>query len=138
MLCIPYIAYTITKTYHLEELEDSIELCKELIKKINKESMYLYQRKTVLLTGRGGMGKTHLLCDITKQWISNQIPAFANSNSHFLLFHSMHQHKSERNIVSLLLAHQKNLKILRMKFAPILIVSTSPRMHYSCQIALRL
>lgn len=63
-------------TYHLEELEDSIELCKVLIKQINKESMYLYQKKTVLLTGRGGMGKTHLLCDITKQWISNQIPAF--------------------------------------------------------------
>lgn len=63
-------------TYHLEELENSIEICKELEKLINKEVMYLYQRKIVLLTGRGGMGKTHLLCDIAKQWITSRIPAF--------------------------------------------------------------
>lgn len=63
-------------TYHLEELEHSIELCIELKKQMNSEVLHLYQKKTVLLLGRGGMGKTHLLCDIVNQWITNQIPAF--------------------------------------------------------------
>lgn len=63
-------------TYHLDELEHSIELCMELKKQMNSEALQLYQKKTVLLKGRGGMGKTHLLCDIVNQWITNQIPAF--------------------------------------------------------------
>lgn len=63
-------------TYHLDELEHSIELCMELKKQMNSEALRLYQKKTVLLKGRGGMGKTHLLCDIVNQWITNQMPAF--------------------------------------------------------------
>lgn len=63
-------------TYHLNELEHSIELCMDLKKQMNIEALHLYQKKTVLLKGRGGMGKTHLLCDIVNQWITNQIPAF--------------------------------------------------------------
>ncbi len=75
---IGYMAsYMLTfPTYHLNELENSIELCMELIKQMNSKALHLYQKKTVLLKGRGGMGKTHLLCDIINQWITNQIPAF--------------------------------------------------------------
>lgn len=63
-------------TYHLEELENAVELCMEIEKQMNSEELHLYDEKTVLLRGRGGMGKTHLLCDIANQRITNQIPAF--------------------------------------------------------------
>lgn len=63
-------------TYHLNELEHSIQLCMELKNQMNSEALHLYQKKTVLLKGRGGMGKTHLLSDIVNQWITKQIPAF--------------------------------------------------------------
>lgn len=66
-------------TYRLEELERAVKLCERLHKQIQRmdiEVLPLYEKKAILLIGRGGMGKTHLLCDIVRQQIIRQLPAF--------------------------------------------------------------
>ena len=47
----------------------------ELIDYFKDEEVIAYNSKTLLVTGEAGTGKTHLLCDICKQFVEDEIPS---------------------------------------------------------------
>lgn len=57
--------------YHLRQLLHSLN---NLIDYCSSKEAKLSNKKALLLTGTGGIGKTHLLCDVAKERIKSELP----------------------------------------------------------------
>lgn len=82
-------------TNYLDELETAILSIEKIEEKAKLCKINELDKQVILVTGKGGTGKTHLLCDITNYLISKDIPAvltygdwFANSELFSSLFSS--------------------------------------------------
>lgn len=66
---------SINPTYYLDELNSAIKQIPLIIKLLNTDLISGTEKSAILITGKGGIGKTHLLCDIVNEFISKDIPA---------------------------------------------------------------
>lgn len=60
---------------YLDELRDSINILDDLSNMLEPDLLKYANLQTMLLTGKGGIGKTHLLCDLVNEYIENELPA---------------------------------------------------------------
>lgn len=62
-------------TRYLDELKSAMEELPWIIKEQDIERLSVEENQVILITGQGGIGKTHLLCDIVNQYCSEKIPS---------------------------------------------------------------
>ncbi|WP_288794424.1 hypothetical protein [Megamonas funiformis] len=62
-------------TRYLDELQDVIKLFLEIINMLDVDLISKAGSQAILISGRGGVGKTHLLCDIVSSYLKQGLPA---------------------------------------------------------------
>lgn len=62
-------------TQYLDELESVIKSIPLITRLFDTNLINNVRNHAILITGKGGIGKTHLLCDIVNDYIENGIPA---------------------------------------------------------------
>lgn len=67
--------------YHLRQLLHSLN---DLIDYCNSKEAKLSNKKALLLTGTGGIGKTHLLCDVAQERIESELPTLLLFGTDFI------------------------------------------------------
>ena len=70
-------------TANLENIQNLIKSLGNLKSHFSSNLLELYFSKTLLLKGRGGVGKTHSLCDIVNYNIQNEIPSLIFFGQYF-------------------------------------------------------
>lgn len=60
---------------YLDELKDAINIFSEIIRLLDINFLKEINNQAILITGQGGVGKTHLLCDIVRGYLECGIPA---------------------------------------------------------------
>lgn len=60
---------------YLDELREVISIISSIERLLDISLMNNARNQAILITGKGGMGKTHLLCDIVHDFIEKDIPA---------------------------------------------------------------
>lgn len=68
---------------NLDNVKELVTLTNELKAYFSNKSLKLYFSKTLLLKGRGGIGKTHSLCDIVNYNIKNDLPSLIFFGQYF-------------------------------------------------------
>lgn len=71
-------------THYLDELKNIISLIDKVREKIAKNRTIGYDNQAILVVGKGGTGKTHLLCDVVNNLISKDVPAILTYGELFL------------------------------------------------------
>jgi len=62
-------------TQYLDELQDAIKLFSEIRNMLDVGLISKVSNQAVLISGKGGIGKTHLLCDIVNDYLEQGLPA---------------------------------------------------------------
>lgn len=62
-------------TQYLDELRDVITALPSIERMLDVELINNAKNNTILITGKGGIGKTHLLCDMVNEFLEEDIPA---------------------------------------------------------------
>ena len=62
-------------TRYLDVLQDSIKLLSEISNMIDISLLSKVGKNAILVFGKGGIGKTHLLCDIVNDYLQKELPA---------------------------------------------------------------
>lgn len=70
-------------TANLDTVKELISLIGELKSDFSSNPLKLYFSKALLLKGRGGIGKTHSLCDIVNHNIKNNLPSLIFFGQYF-------------------------------------------------------
>ena len=60
---------------YLDELQDAIKLFLEIRNMLDIGLISKVDNQAVLISGKGGIGKTHLLCDIVNEYLKQEMPA---------------------------------------------------------------
>lgn len=61
--------------HYLDELKDVIRTLQEIDRLLDLGLLKNISKHTILINGKGGIGKTHLLCDIVNIYLENSLPA---------------------------------------------------------------
>lgn len=75
--------YCIFPTSNLDSVKELVTLTDKLRGYFSSKPLKLYFSKTLLLKGRGGIGKTHSLCDIVNYNIQKNIPSLIFFGQYF-------------------------------------------------------
>lgn len=67
--------YLVHPWHYLDELDSAIKNIPLIVEMLNTDLISGIGRNAILITGKGGIGKTHLLCDIVNDYIDKDIPA---------------------------------------------------------------
>ncbi len=62
-------------TQYLDDLQDAINLFVEVRNMLDVDLISKVGKQAVLISGKGGIGKTHLLCDIVNDYLNHELPA---------------------------------------------------------------
>lgn len=62
-------------THYLDELKSVITVLPIIAGLFDDILLINPDKKAILITGQGGIGKTHLLCDVVNNYIERDIPA---------------------------------------------------------------
>ncbi|WP_415281503.1 NACHT domain-containing protein [Clostridium perfringens] len=60
---------------YLDKLKETILIFQEIIRLLDLNLLNDIDNRTILITGKGGIGKTHLLCDIVNGYLERELPA---------------------------------------------------------------
>ena len=62
-------------TRYLDELKEALDVLLRIMKQEDVRRLSIKESKMILIVGQGGIGKTHLLCDIVNGYCKRMLPA---------------------------------------------------------------